>query len=137
MPTNVSTQFHETGNVSFTAVGAVTGQTFVAPVADRTGGPGLSTDLANQFKFGTCPAGKRPAGVAKYDVANLKSGSVHGQPGMIVEVLAGATLAAGDEVMSDATGKAIVHVPATPTNRVAGLVMSGATSGQLAQIKLP
>jgi hypothetical protein len=133
---NVSTQFHETGNVSFTADGDVVGQTFVAPSADRTGGPGLSTDLANQFVFATCGAGKKAAGVAKYDVADGESGGVHGQPGMIVPVLAGAALTAGVEVMADATGKAIPHVPGTATNRALGLVMSGAASGALAQIKL-
>jgi hypothetical protein len=35
LPDNVSMQFHETGNVSFIAVGAVTGKTFVSPSADR------------------------------------------------------------------------------------------------------
>jgi hypothetical protein len=88
VPSNVSTQFKETGNVSFTAVGAVVGRRFVESASPgRTGGPGLSGDLKNQYRFKQANAGSDVIlGVAKYDVADGGSGGVHGQPGMIVEV---------------------------------------------------
>jgi hypothetical protein len=129
---NVSTQFKETGNVSFRAAGAVTGKTFVSPSADRTGGPGLSSDLANLYVFSTCPAGERAAGVAKYDVTDGNEGGVHGQPGMIVPVTAGATIAAGEEVQVGPAGAAIPLAAGIAV----GLAMSGAAAAADAEIKL-
>jgi len=129
---NVSTQYHETGNVSFRAAGAVAGKTFVKPSADRTGGPGLSTDNENLYVFSTCPAGAKPAGVAKYDVANGEAGGVHGRPGMIVPVKAGAAIVAGVEVEVGAAGTAITLA----SGKAVGLAMSGAANGADAQIKL-
>ena len=134
-PANVAMQFHETGNVSFRAGAAVAGMTFVAPSANRAGGPGLSTDLDNLYVMATCPAGAQPAGVAKYDVPIGGRGGVHGQPGQIVPVAAGAAITAGQRVEVGALGKAI---PAA-SGQVAGLAMTGCTAaGQdtIAQIKL-
>jgi hypothetical protein len=129
---NVCTQFFETGNVSFKAVGDVTGKTFVAPAADVTGGPGLSSDGENLYQFGTCPAAEKPAGVAKYDVDDNDHGGVHGQPGQIVPVTCGAAVTAGDEVEVGAAGRAVPLAAGRP----AGLAMSGAANGADAQIKL-
>jgi hypothetical protein len=132
LPDNVSMQFHETGNVSFIAVGAVTGKTFVSPSADRTGGPGLSADDDNNYRFSTCPAGEKPAGVSKYDVPDGGGGGVHGQPGMIVPVTLGGAVAAGDLVEVGAGGTAVVHA----AGQVAGMAMSGGANGDDGQIKL-
>ena len=132
MPANVSTQYHETGNVSFHASGAVVGKTFVAPSANRTGGPGLSTDIENMWVLATCPAGTRAAGVAKYDVANGGVGGVHGQPGMIVPVTAGAAITVGQEVEVGAAGKAIPLA----SGKAVGLAMSGAASAADCPVKL-
>jgi len=129
---NVSLQYFETGDVSFRASGAVTGKTFVQPAANQTGGPGLSTDLENLLVFKTCTAGQRPCGVAKYDVATGQGGGVHGQPGKIVPVTAGAAITAGQEVEVGAAGSAIPLA----TGRAAGLAMSGAANGADAMIKL-
>jgi hypothetical protein len=135
LPSNVSTQYFETGNVSFRATANVTGKRFVAPSADVTGGPGLSTDLQNVFRCAHCPAGKRPAGVAKYDVSSGSVGGMHGQPGQIVPVTTGAAIVAGAEVESDASGQAITWAGTIATAK-AGLAMSGAGSGADAMIKL-
>ena len=132
MPSNVSNQYFETGNVSFRAQGAVVGKTFLAIGADNTGGPGLSTDLENLYVMKTCTAGARPCGVAKYDVADTQAGGVHGQPGMIVPVVAGAAITAGQEVEVGAAGKAIPLA----SGKAAGMAMSGAANAADAQIKL-
>lgn len=132
MPANVSTQYHETGNVSFHAAGAVVGKTFVRVSADRTGGPGLSTDLENAWVMSTCGAGAKATGVAKYDVADQKSGGIHGQPGMIVPVTAGAAITAGQEVEVGAAGKAIPLA----SGKAVGQAMSGAASGADCPVKL-
>lgn len=132
MPANVSTQYHETGNVSFHAAGAVVGKTFVKVSANRTGGPALSTDLESMWVMSTCPAGLRPTGVAKYDVADTKPGGVHGQPGMIVPVTAGSAITAGQEVEVGTNGQAIPLA----TGKAAGQAMSGAAGAADCPIKL-
>jgi hypothetical protein len=126
MATNVATPYFETGDVSFRATAAVTGKRFIAPSGDVTGGPGLSTDVSNLFRMAHCGAGLKPAGVAKYDVANGDEGGCYGQPGRIVPVTSGAAVTAGAEVMSDANGKAIPWTSAaSEANRRAGQAMSG------------
>lgn len=137
MPTNVATQFKETGNVSFRASAAVTGKRFLAISGDRTGGPGLSTDLENLYRMAHAPAAGPTVGVAKYDVPINETGGVHGQPGMIVPVTAGAAIAAGQRVEVGANGQAVplAVAPATPGVPV-GIAMSGVAIGADAQIKL-
>jgi hypothetical protein len=132
LATNVSTQYFETGNVSFRATANITGKRFVAPSGDVTGGPGLSTDNQNLYRMATCGAGLKPAGVAKYDVASGTVGGMHGQPGMIVPVTTGAAIVAGVQVQSDGAGAAITLASGVP----AGLAMSGAGSGADCQVKL-
>lgn len=132
MPSNVSNQYFETGNVTFRAQGAVVGKTFLGVAAEPTGGPALSTDLENLFVFKTAPAASRAVGVCKYDVADTQAGSVHGQPGMIVPVTCGAAVAAGVEVEVGAAGKAVPF----GTGIKAGICVSGAANGADAAIKL-
>jgi hypothetical protein len=122
LATNVSTQYFETGNVSFRATANITGKRFVAPSGDVTGGPGLSTDNQNLYRMATCGAGLKPAGVAKYDVSS----------GRIVPVTTGAAIVAGVQVQSDGAGAAITLASGVP----AGLAMSGAGSGADCQVKL-
>lgn len=138
MPTNVSTQFKESGNLSFRATAAVIGRRFLAISGNRTGGPGLSTDLENLYRMAHCGAGQRAVGVSKYDVALNKTGGVHGQPGMIVEVEAGAALVAGAKVMSGLNGKAVPWVSAVnEANECLGVAMTAAAGDTaIAEIKL-
>lgn len=126
MPDNVSTQFKETGNISFRASAAVTGKRFLKVSGNRTGGPGLSTDLENLVVCAQAGAGQVVVGVSKYDVAIDESGGMHGQPGMIVPVNCGADITAGAKVMSDANGRAIPWVTAaSEANEPAGIAMTG------------
>lgn len=54
--------------------------------------------------------------------------------GAFVKVEAGATIAVGDLIASDATGKAIVHV-STINNYVAGVAIKAAASGDITEIQ--
>jgi hypothetical protein len=54
--------------------------------------------------------------------------------GSFVKVEAGATLAVGDLIASDNTGKAIVHV-STAGNYIAGVCLKAAASGDIAEIQ--
>jgi hypothetical protein len=116
MPDNVCTQIHETGDVSVRATANVTGGRFVAPSATRTGGGtlGLSTDTANIYGVAHAGAGAKAVGVAKYDIASGDEGGIHGRPGKIVPVTSGAAVTAGQEVQSDANGKAITLAAGRP-----------------------
>jgi hypothetical protein len=138
VPANVSTQFKETGNVSFTAVGAVTGRRFVVSAnPGRTGGPGLSGDLKNQYRFAQAAGGAAPIlGVAKYDVADGESGGVHGQPGMIVELEAGAALAPGTRVTSGADGRAVALAAAGDPAAAVVIGNGSAAAGDILEAKL-
>jgi hypothetical protein len=131
-PANLSTAYFEDGDVSFRATATVTGKRFIAPSADQAGGPGLSTDFENVYRCALAGAGVKPCGVAQYDVASGSRGPMHGKPGKIVPVTAGAAITVGVEVQSDATGQAIPLAAGRP----AGLAMSGAANGADAQIKL-
>jgi hypothetical protein len=81
MPSNVMTPRTKTGEVSFVATADTVGKRFLAPSGDRTGGLGLSTDLQNVYRMAHCGAGKKAAGVNKYDVLSGKRGGCYGIPG--------------------------------------------------------
>jgi hypothetical protein len=135
----VATLLYEESDVTFKATAAVVGSRFVAPSGNRSGGgveTGLTTDLANVYRMAHCGAGVKAFGVAKYDVANAGIGGAYGQPGRIVPVTAGGAVTAGQEVMSDASGKAITHVPGTATNRACGLALTTAATDELVEVKL-
>lgn len=144
MPANECIPYKEPGSaITFKATAAVAGKRFVKPSGNRTGGPGLSTDLANVYQCAQVSASGDPAvGVSKYDVANGALGGAH--TGGIVPVTCGANVAAGDRVMSDANGKAIPYAAGNTAAagaplvipRVLGIAMTGAVSGADAEIML-
>lgn len=108
MPANECIPYKEPGqSFSFKATAAVRGKRFVVASGNRTGGGGggLSTDLANLYQCAEAGAGGHAVGVSKYDVANGAAGGAH--TGGIVPVTAGAAIAAGQAVQSDAEGRAI------------------------------
>jgi hypothetical protein len=73
-----------------------------------------------------CGAGKKAAGVNKYDVLSGKRGGCYGIPGSVVVMTSGAAITAGAEVMSDANGKAIPWTfAASMANVPCGLAVSG------------
>lgn len=133
MPANECIPYKESGSaITFKATAAVTGKRFVAPSGNRTGGPGLSTDLANVYQCAHAGAGAHAIGVSKYDVANGALGGAHASAGMIVPVTAGAALAAGQAVQSDANGQAIPLAAGVKL----GVCMNGAAGGADAEIRL-
>jgi hypothetical protein len=105
------------------AAGAITGARFVKP--SSTGGSG-------NYGVVTCTAAAKALGVAASDAASGAQVMVLAGPGTITEVTCAADLTAGQEVESDASGRAIV----LNTGKALGLVMADATNGTLAQIKL-
>lgn len=102
---------------------AVVGKTFVVISGDRTGGGGggaegattvgvgLSADAENVYKIATAGAGVKAVGVAGWDAAINTETKVYAVGhGNILPVTAGGAFAAGEQVMSDAAGKAIAYV---------------------------
>lgn len=105
------------------AAGAITGATFVKP---------SSTQADGNFGVVTCGAALRAIGVATTDAASTAVVNVAVGPGMITEVTAAATLTAGQEVESNASGQAVVLA----SGKALGVVMADTASGALAPIKL-
>jgi hypothetical protein len=135
MPANECIPYKEPGvSPTAKASAAVTGKRFVKPSGNRTGGPGLSTDLANVYQAAHCGAGQQALGVSKHDAANGALFGVH--VAGIVPVTAGDTIAAGQRVMSDANGKAVPFVAtalsgnaeAAPAEASLGVALNGAAA---------
>lgn len=103
---------------------AVTARRFLAPSADIPGGP-LGTENP---RVAHCGAGKKCIGVSKWDALINENVGIQSDHSYVL-VTSGAAVNVGDEVMSDANGKAITHVPGTATNRANGLAIAtvGAT----------
>jgi hypothetical protein len=121
MPANECIPFKEPG-ASFTArcSAAVTGKRFVKISGNRTGGGGqgaagsttvgvgLSADPENVYKVAQCVAKDQCVGVSGWDAASGAETKVFGKgKGIILPIRAGAAIAAGVEVESDAEGRAI------------------------------
>lgn len=119
------------------ATTAVQGKRLVTISGNRTGGPGLSDDLENLYRVKQCDAiGQWALGVAKMDGEIGKPVGVIASPGIVLPIEAGAAIAAGEEVISDAVGRVI------PNDGVAGRVPVGrcltavGAAGADAEIKL-
>lgn len=113
MPANVCVPLFE-GHKPITrrASAAVTGKTFVSVSADIQSGPAITTTAlpttwdGGNIQVATTGAGLKSEGVAAYDAASGAVLPVYGG-GNVVPVTAGATITAGQQVQSDASGKAI------------------------------
>jgi hypothetical protein len=129
------------------AKGAVKGKTFVKIGGDRTGGGkggaegsttvgvGLSTDLENLYQVETCGAKGAAVGVAGWDAADKGELKVWAGPGTILPVTAGGTVEPGDQVESDAEGKAVKGA-AAPGTVPLGVAMAKGATGKDVEIKL-
>lgn len=129
------------------ATTAITGKRCVVISGDRTGGPGLSTDLENLYRVKQADAaGAVVLGIAKTDAEDEKPVGVVASPGIVVPVTAGAAIAAGAQVMCDNQGRVVTWTPpnlsgnaeALPAvNHKVGLCLTAASgAGVDAEIKL-
>lgn len=124
MATNALTPYWDNGDtLTAHAAAALFGKRFVAISGPRTeGNPTVNYPAAG---------GSKTFGVTGYDVAVNGKVTVWHQPAVILPVTAGAQLAAGDLVTSDAQGRA---VPAGTGQQILGLCLDPATAGQDAVI---
>jgi hypothetical protein len=110
----------------------ITGKRFVAPDG-RLNGPGLTGDGQGvTYKIKKPAAGGFALGVASHDALAGSKVTVLCDPGMVVPVLAGGALTAGQEVQADVDGKAVPLASGVALGRV----MADCPSGFAAEVKL-
>ncbi len=113
MPNETKPLFRPAASITGRATSSVTGSRFVDLTAAYDG----------VFPIAHCGQGAKPLGVASADIATGKLGAILRDG--IVPVTAGATVAVGQSVQSDAQGRA---VPET-TGPHAGYAVSNGTTG--------
>lgn len=130
---NEAIAFYDSGeDITGFCTAAVTGKRFVKVSGARTGGGPVSDDIGGgNVKVAPAGAGDKVFGVATYDAA-INSLVPVARANKVMPVLAGAALTAGQEVQSDALGKAIPLA----AGKAAGLVIDDAASGAEAQVSL-
>lgn len=131
---NEAIAFYDSGeDITGFCTAAVTGKRFVKISGARTGGPhGVSDDITGgNVKVAPAGAGDKVFGVATYDQLINKLVPV-ARAMKVMPVTAGGALSAGQEVQSDATGKAVV----LSTGKAAGYVLDDCASGNDAQVVL-
>lgn len=140
MPANIAEAYYDPGDdLNGQTTATITGRRFIkVSGAKQIGSQALATDtLGGSILVAPCGAGQRAIGVADYDSAvDSKVGIVRGKKVFPVE--AGAAMTAGQEVMSDATGRAITWVSAaSEANKALGVVLNSPTAaGQTAIVAL-
>lgn len=117
---------------------AVTGKRLVTISGNRTSGPGLSdTAEGGVYRVKQVDAiGQWAVGVAKTDQVINKLVGVIASPGIVVPITAGAAIAAGDEVMADATGRVITFVAGAGRFPVGRAMTAAGAADTDAEIKL-
>ena len=126
------------GTITAKASAAVTGKRFVKITADAEGGgfQGLDANSdGGNIVCGPCGAGEQAFGVANHDAVLGARFGVLSTPGLVVPVLTAGAIAAGEDVMSDATGKAVAYV-AGLGNHAIGVCIADAANATDAPIKL-
>lgn len=135
MAVNECVSFYKPGkDITAKAAAALTGKRLCIVSANRTSGPGLATTgEGGVYQVNVCGAGVKAFGVTPYDVA---SGELHDViRGGVVPVTAGATVTAGSQVESDATGR-VINWGGTVATQPIGYCTTGATVGLDAEIAL-
>lgn len=135
MPTNEAIAYFDPGDdLTGQASAPVTGKRFVVPSgAKQVASQALANDtLGGNIPVAHAGAGVKPLGVSTYDaLAGEKVPVMRGHK--VVPVEAGAAMTAGQEVQSDATGRAITLAAGRP----AGMVLNSPTAaGQTAIVAL-
>ena len=140
-PVNEAIAYFDPGNdlTCYANGAAVTGKRFVrANAAKRVGSQALASDaLGGNIPVVHCTAGQKPLGVSTYDAASGAEVPV-ARGHKVFPVEAGAAIAAGAEVMSDATGRAITWVSAaSEANARCGICLNApSAAGQTAIVAL-
>jgi hypothetical protein len=106
---------------------ALTGKRIAKVKSNRQSGPGLTDSVdGSNYVATVCGAGELGYGVVSWDVADEAKVPLIIAPGTILPITAGGTVAAGDAVQSDATGRAIT----ANGGAVVGLCLTGASVGE-------
>jgi hypothetical protein len=114
MPANICTPLFNNGDEPMTVrvTAPVVGKTFGAISADIQSGPAITTTAlpatwdGGNIQAATCGAGLKADGVFAYDQVTGGVVPIH-RAGNVVPITAGAAITFGQEVQSDAAGKAI------------------------------
>lgn len=141
-PSNIAQPYYDQGDeLTAFCTAAVGGKTLVAISAARqAGGPNWSPQAnltsgdptsGGNVSIATCGAGAKHFGVAAYDQTTGNLVTVYRAP-KVVPIVAGAAIAFGQEVQSDANG----HVIPLAAGKAVGLALDAAASGADAQIAL-
>lgn len=141
MASNLATPYYEEGDeLTGHCTADVVGRTFLKISAARQAGGPSSTSGASSVSdsvvggnvsVATAGAGDKVLGVAMYDQTSGNLVPVMRSP-KIMPVVTAASLTAGQEVQSDAAGKAIVLA----SGKAAGYVLDDCPSGGIAQVVL-
>lgn len=110
------------------ATAALTGKRVVMLDGGHQSGPALNTSVdGSNIKVKPATAGARGIGVASWDTAAGGKCPIVYAPGTVLPITAGGTIASGDPVTADATGRAIAGVAAGGV--VLGTAVDAATVG--------
>lgn len=137
MPANEVTEFYTPGaGITGHCSAAVTGKRFVKISGNRQSTRAVS-DATGGGNYQVAPAGNGQwaLGVAAHDAAINTKVLVHCDPGEVLPVRAGAAIAAGEEVMSNANGEAIPYAAGAGIVPL-GRALTGAGLGDDAEIRL-
>jgi hypothetical protein len=147
MPANECIPYKQpAGRVTCKATATVTGKRFVKISGDRTGGPGLSTDVENVKRVAHAVAGDTAYGVSGHDISSGGLGTILCGPGWELPITAEENLEAGDRVVAGTAGKAAKYDPDVAASGNAetltipagpqGIVLNGCLADADAEIKL-
>jgi hypothetical protein len=128
----ISPLYKPGGTLTGHATAAITGGRFVSVSAAPASGPALNTATdGSNVKITTTGAGAKADGVAGYDAAAAADKIPFHLDG-VVPVTAGGTVTAGQEVESDAQGRAITLA----SGKACGKAFTSATVGNPVYVRL-
>lgn len=134
-PSNICVPLYDDGEkLTGVATAPILGFRFLKITADMPSGPGVSDAVdGGNIQVAQCVAGDASVAVSEWDQPTIGGlVGLHSQPGTVVPVDTGAAVAAGQEVQSDALGRAIPLA----AGKSLGVAISGAPSPGQVFVKL-